>query len=168
MGKRRSCPSKAAVEEHVAGARLGRPNPAIEAHLAECKRCRALVEKLAEETRELAGLLEATRGEPDTPCPDDTVLAAYIDRALKPRVRRDVEQHAAQCPRCRLKLKNIRRDTDDVVSERAPAYGAAEPVKLSDRKRTKRSSKNTASEKVRPADTTDAEPRKKRLSSDFD
>lgn len=168
MHKPRSCPSKAALEEHVVAARLGRPNRAVEAHLAQCKRCRNLAKKLAEEAQELAVRLGAPQPEPETPCPDDTVLAAYIDQALDPRERRQMESHAARCPKCRNKLKNIHRDTNDAVSEQAPPYAPTDQIKLADRKRTKRTSKKKPNQKSQPVDFADAEPRKKRLSSDFD
>ena len=113
MDKRQSCPSKAALEEYVAGARLGTPHPAIEAHLATCKRCRALVEKITGEIEALNKLLHVVQFEPKTPCPADTVLAAYIDRALKPSERLDFEKHAAACTKPSVRMATLvsRRST---------------------------------------------------------
>jgi putative zinc finger protein len=37
---------------------------------------------------------------PSSPCPDETVLAAYIDGQLSANERADVEDHLAECDDC--------------------------------------------------------------------
>lgn len=167
MHKPRSCPSQAALEEHAAALHLGKGNPDVERHAAECSRCRKRIRALADEAARLRNALLSAQKTPQTPCPDSQTLAAYLDNALEPAARLLVEQHAAQCPQCRLTLANTLRDTRDIVSERSAVYEAQPPVALADRKRTKRTlpKRKKTAEKL---DTRDGETRKKRLSSDFD
>ncbi|MBI4614273.1 MAG: zf-HC2 domain-containing protein [Planctomycetes bacterium] len=60
---------------------------------------------------------------PTSPCPDVETLAAFLDRALPPSRRDEVEGHLADCPECREEVADLAR----VLEEAALGGGVATP-----------------------------------------
>lgn len=162
---RGTCPSIIVLEEYAATRLHGRDVPSITEHLTGCSRCRGRVARLAADAEALRDSLTAVASGPASPCPSAETLAAYIDQAVELRERRKIEEHIAMCRPCQEKLRDICRETNNSVSEDAEPYGASPPVRLADKKRTKRS---VAKRPPKPAsrDSADEKQRKKRLSSD--
>jgi anti-sigma factor RsiW len=168
MEKKRSCPSQAALEEYAVAFRIGAPDPAVAAHLKACAHCREIARKLESESDRFLDILRSAPSAPASECPDHTLLAAYLDKALDPGQRNKIEQHLALCRPCQQKMISIYRETDASGAREAEAGYGAEPVVLAEQKRVERTSVPAPPPPRLVGDTADAEPRKKRLSSDFD
>jgi len=168
MEKKRSCPSQTALEEYAVALRIGAPSPTVQAHIDACKRCRYRVKALAKESDSFLSFLQSVKPVPTSPCPEPTTLAAYLDKAVEPAEKNNIEQHLAVCRPCQQTLKSIYKETDASRAREAEADYDEKPIPLADRKRTKRTPATTTPPNTSVGDTADAEQRKKRLSSDFD
>ena len=72
-------------------------DPAIGAHLAFCPKCRIRLVKAALYFDEVATLLRKPGEVPTARCPDDLVLAKYLERLLPPEEQERVRRHLAGC-----------------------------------------------------------------------
>jgi hypothetical protein len=99
---------------------LGEGDGATAAHVATCSSCRAEVDTMRESTGLLRSstLLERRMETPE--CPDELVLADFVDGRLGPEARAPVVAHLLACARCRATV----RATADLV---ARADVSAEP-----------------------------------------
>jgi nitroreductase len=100
------------LEEYAAAFRIGAPDPAVAAHLKACAHCREIAGKLEKESDRFLDILRSAPSAPASECPDHTLLAAYLDKALDPGQRNKIEQHLALCRPCQQKMISIYRETD--------------------------------------------------------
>jgi len=84
---------------------LGAHDPAIARHVGNCAVCRNAVEDLREAAGLLRGpsVLEHRAGTPD--CPDELIIADFVDGRLTAKSRAPVVAHLLTCARCRALVK---------------------------------------------------------------
>jgi len=84
---------------------LGADDPAIARHVADCPTCRTEIEALQEAAGLLRGpgVLERRTETPD--CPDELVIADFVEGRLAPQMRAPVFAHLLTCGRCRALVK---------------------------------------------------------------
>lgn len=84
---------------------LGADDPVIASHVADCVTCRTEIEALQEAAGLLRGpsVLERRIETPD--CPDELVIADFVDGRLTPHSREPVAAHLLTCARCRALVK---------------------------------------------------------------
>jgi hypothetical protein len=84
---------------------LGAPDPATARHVGSCAICRDVIEELQEAAGSLRGpaVLERRIATPD--CPDELVIADFVDGRLTPHSRAPVVTHLLTCARCRTLVK---------------------------------------------------------------
>jgi len=91
---------------------LGADDPATAQHVAECATCRTELDAL----QEAAGLLRGPRvlehRTETSDCPDELVIADFVDGHLTPQSRAPVVAHLLTCARCRALVKT----TSDLAS----------------------------------------------------
>lgn len=168
MERKSSCPSQTALEEYAVALRIGAPEPAVMNHLQACKRCRYRLKSIQKQSDSFLGFLGPAGHSPGSKCPEPVTLAAYLDRSLDPDQKNKIEQHLAVCRPCQQVLKSIYRETDaSGARERESEYVPA-PVVLADQQRGQIEPAAVVVGESYVEDTADAEPRKERLSSDFD
>jgi len=109
-----NCPTR----EHLAELAMAVANkevlsPEIEsasAHTNSCPECRTLLRSYLETIGAVRKAIEAD-ADAEAPalgeCPDFNSLAAYVDDALSPEERDELERHAAHCPRCLQELADL-------------------------------------------------------------
>jgi len=84
---------------------LGADDPATARHVGECATCRTEIEALQEAAGLLRGpsVLEQRTKTPD--CPDELIIADFVDGRLTPPSRAPVVAHLLTCARCRALVK---------------------------------------------------------------
>jgi predicted anti-sigma-YlaC factor YlaD len=84
---------------------LGAHDPATARHVGNCAICRNAIEEL----REAAGLLRGPsvfdRRTETSDCPDEFVIADFVDGHLTPQSRAPIVAHLLTCARCRALVK---------------------------------------------------------------
>ena len=84
---------------------LGADDPAVARHVADCATCRTEIEVL----QETAGLLRGPRvfehRTETAGCPEELVIADFVDGRLRPQDRAPVVTHLLTCARCRALIK---------------------------------------------------------------
>src|SRR5687768_7490249 len=100
LRRRRMTAAHPAAETLVPYA-LGADDPATARHVADCATCRTEIEALQEAAGLLRGpgVLERRTETPD--CPDELVIADFVDGRLTPKMRASVVAHLLTCSRCR-------------------------------------------------------------------
>jgi putative zinc finger protein len=84
---------------------LGADDPATARHVVDCATCRTEIEALQEAAGLLRGprVLERRTETPD--CPDELLMADFVDGRLTPQMREPVVAHLLTCGRCRALVK---------------------------------------------------------------
>jgi len=105
---------------------LGAHDPATARHVEDCAICRAEVEAL----QEAGGLLRGTGvldRRTETPeCPDEFVIAEFVDGRLAPKGRAPVVAHLLTCARCRALVKAA----SDLAAHEVTPVGQAQRRRL--------------------------------------
>ncbi len=58
-------------------------------------------------------------------CPEDDIISAYLDGELEDSISAKVEEHIAQCDRCRKKLRAFQRISHILLEDESPDYLAS-------------------------------------------
>ncbi len=58
-------------------------------------------------------------------CPEDDIISAYLDGELDSSVSARVEEHIADCPRCKEKLRAFQRISHILLEDESPDYLAS-------------------------------------------
>lgn len=96
-------PSDEALAELVLGGTTDRSRPVRE-HTAACTRCAQRSEALRDALDLLPDPGGAVHPQAFEACPDEMLLAGYIDRRLSPGESEDLDAHLGQCERCRAAM----------------------------------------------------------------
>jgi hypothetical protein len=84
---------------------LGADDPATARHVADCATCRTEIEALQEAAGLLRGPRVLERRTATRDCPDELVIADFVDGRLTPQMREPVVAHLLTCGRCRALVK---------------------------------------------------------------
>lgn len=84
---------------------LGADDPAIARHVADCPICRTEIEALQESAGLLRGPRVLEHRTETAGCPDEFVIADFVDGRLTPQTRAPVVAHLLTCARCRALVK---------------------------------------------------------------
>ena len=105
---------------------LGADDPQIARHVADCPTCRIEIETLREAAGLLRGpgVLESHTETAD--CPDELLVADFVDGRLTPQNRAQVIEHLLTCARCRALVKA----TSDLAANEVTPVGQAHRQRL--------------------------------------
>jgi len=100
--------------ETINAIRHNRVTDSVQRHAEECPDCKIFFDQ--HKTAEHALLSELKRGSsvmPSNHCPDDNLVAAYIENNLAAPSRDKIEEHLASCDYCLSKV-NLASDSGDI------------------------------------------------------
>jgi putative zinc finger protein len=105
---------------------LGAHDPATARHVGNCAVCRNAIEEL----REAAGLLRGPsvfeRRTETSDCPDEFIIADFVEGRLTPQSRAPIVAHLLTCARCRALVKA----TSDLAANEVTPVGQAHRRRL--------------------------------------
>jgi len=100
---------------------LGAEDPATERHVADCATCRTEIERIQEAAGLLRGSVSLERRSETPACPDELVIADFVEGRLGPETRAPVVAHLLTCARCRSVVKATGRlAAETAVAVQAP------------------------------------------------
>lgn len=106
-----------ATNEELLAVADGEANRLVEAHIASCPRCAAVVESYARDQRRLIGALYRLD------CPSSLALKSYQRGLLTPRERMTVAAHIVDCVPCGADLAVLRHDARAAPTDRDDPAG---------------------------------------------
>lgn len=102
---------------------------AVQRHVEDCPDCKIFFDQ--HKTAERTILSELKRGSsvmPSNRCPDDNLVAAYIEDALQPSAREEIEKHLSTCDYCLSKV-NIASNSGDIQATVGRGYSPTSRLK---------------------------------------
>lgn len=96
---------------------LGAADPATASHVEGCASCRTEIEALQEAAGLLRGPVVLERRTATLDCPDEAVLADFVDGRLNAGQRAPVITHLLSCARCRGLVKATARFVAETAAE---------------------------------------------------
>jgi hypothetical protein len=102
---------------------LGAEDPAIARHMTTCATCRAEIDRLREGADLLRGTASLERRIETPDCPDELVVADFVEGRLGPDARAPVVAHLLTCARCRALVKATAQLADAMPGAGVDARG---------------------------------------------
>jgi len=115
-----TCISDADLARLWDGQLTDRQRQDFERHLASCPSCRSRWERMSAGLRRIDEAFGVPGRAAETGCPSDEQMVAYLDGALEPQERQELEAHLSRCARCRAEVEFIRQGSADYQTEGGP------------------------------------------------
>jgi len=115
-----NCFPEAVLDEFALNRLEGPLCQAVARHIEGCAKCRALSQKLRDDSARVREMLAAAALNPGSECFDDESLAWYLDGNLEEDSRNRLEDHLCVCRGCQARLAAIYREVKELTRPDTP------------------------------------------------
>ncbi len=143
-----ACPHDNVLQEYALERTSPQSTQRVKSHLNSCPSCVLIVEELRKEAEVIRNGIILVEEQAPGPCPDDEVLALYLDKASDKKKLQETEEHLSYCGKCRTKLIEIFRDVQELIDPTVDV-NIYEGVRKEDSQRIEFAQGATAIEKMR-------------------
>jgi anti-sigma factor RsiW len=132
------CLSEEALEEYAMQQRLAAADQDMAGaaetgdHVRDCPACRSRLAEIRTLIGSIQNVLSPATDEAEPACPEAEELALYLDQALDPSIRAQVQHHLARCRPCRRKLVELYRELQAVMSTLASSETPADTISMAE------------------------------------